>query len=113
MAEVLADFRTLQFYISSAPSEPQNAEETYTEGWETLRQCVLDGHHILECAADMRVPVAEGGDLEQTKAELRQYVFLFLEGTNRWILLLPLMLPLSLPIIFPIICNQIGCCRTN
>ncbi|KAG5957335.1 hypothetical protein E4U57_001849 [Claviceps arundinis] len=71
VAEVLADFRTLQFYISSAPSEPQNAEETYTEGWETLRQCVLDGHHILECAADMRVPVAEGGDLEQTKAELR------------------------------------------
>ncbi|KAG6110141.1 hypothetical protein E4U13_005492 [Claviceps humidiphila] len=71
VAEVLADFRTLQFYISSAPSEPQNAEDTYTEGWETLRQCVLDGHHILECAADMRVPVAEGGDLEQTKAELR------------------------------------------
>ncbi|KAG6003812.1 hypothetical protein E4U21_001666 [Claviceps maximensis] len=72
VAEVLADFRTLQYYITSAPTEPENADDYYTEGWKTLRQCAIDGHHILECASDTRVPVAEGGELEQMKAELKQ-----------------------------------------
>ncbi|KAG5953534.1 hypothetical protein E4U53_005124 [Claviceps sorghi] len=74
VAEILSDFRTLQYYIASAPTEPENAEDYYSEGWQTLRQCAMDGHHILECASDTRVPVAEGGELEQTKAELKQYV---------------------------------------
>ncbi|OAQ70685.2 hypothetical protein VFPPC_03120 [Pochonia chlamydosporia 170] len=72
VAEILSDFRTLQYYITSAPSDPENAEDYYTEGWNALRQCAFDGHHILECAADTRVPVAEGGEEEQTKAELKQ-----------------------------------------
>lgn len=76
MAEILADFRTLQYYIAAAPAEPENAEDYYTEGWAALRQCAIDGHHILECAADTRVPVTQGGEEEQTKAELKQCVFL-------------------------------------
>ncbi|KJZ78749.1 hypothetical protein HIM_02140 [Hirsutella minnesotensis 3608] len=72
VAEILADFRTLQYYIAAAPAEPDNSEDYYTEGWVALRQCAIDGHHILECAADTRVPVTQGGAQEQTKAELKQ-----------------------------------------
>ncbi|KAJ6440491.1 hypothetical protein O9K51_06281 [Purpureocillium lavendulum] len=72
VAEILSDFRTLQFYIAGAPAESDNAEDYYTEGWAAMRQCAIDGHHILECAADTRVPVTQGGEEEQTKAELKQ-----------------------------------------
>jgi len=74
VAEILADFRTLQYYIANAPAESDNAEDYYTEGWAAMRQCAIDGHHILECAADTRVPVTHGGEEEQTKAELKQCV---------------------------------------
>ncbi|KAF7563022.1 hypothetical protein G7046_g1114 [Stylonectria norvegica] len=72
VAEVLSDFRTLQYYIAAAPVDPENAEDYYTEGWAALRQCSLDGQYILECAADTTVPSGLGGEHEQTKAELKQ-----------------------------------------
>ncbi|KAI1438488.1 hypothetical protein GGR50DRAFT_691350 [Xylaria sp. CBS 124048] len=71
VAEVLADFRTLQYYIAAAPTEPLNTEDYYTEGWAALRQCALDGQHILNCAADVTVPHANDEE-EQSKAELKQ-----------------------------------------
>lgn len=73
VAEVLSDFRTLQYHIAAAPTEPPNVEDYYTEGWAALRQCALDGLHILECGADTSVP-EEDGEAEQEKAELKQYV---------------------------------------
>ncbi|RCI12150.1 hypothetical protein L249_0960 [Ophiocordyceps polyrhachis-furcata BCC 54312] len=72
VAEILADFRTLQLYIVSAPDEPQNAADSQTAGWTALRQSAVDGHHILDCVADTSVPVTQGGELEQNKAELKQ-----------------------------------------
>ncbi|KAI1845133.1 hypothetical protein JX265_002782 [Neoarthrinium moseri] len=72
VAEVLEDFRTLQYYIAAAPSEPYNSEDFYTEGWAALRQCAMDGQHILNCAADTTVPETSGGEDEQQKAELKQ-----------------------------------------
>ncbi|KAH6652897.1 hypothetical protein BKA67DRAFT_536606 [Truncatella angustata] len=72
VAEILSDFRTLQYYIAAAPSEPPNTEDYYTEGWAALRQCALDGQHILNCAADTSVPETSGGEDEQIKAELKQ-----------------------------------------
>ena len=72
VAEVLADFRTLQYYIAAVPTESANVDDYYTEGWAALRQCALDGQQILECAADITVPQASGGPEEQAKAELRQ-----------------------------------------
>ncbi|KAI0206751.1 hypothetical protein F4808DRAFT_5547 [Astrocystis sublimbata] len=72
VAEVLSDFRTLQYYIAAAPTEPPHNEDYYTEGWAALRQCALDGQHILNCAADVTVPQARGGEDEQAKAELKQ-----------------------------------------
>ncbi|KAI0151271.1 hypothetical protein BJ166DRAFT_386744 [Pestalotiopsis sp. NC0098] len=71
-AEILSDFRTLQYYIAAVPSEPPNVEDYYTEGWAALRQCSLDGQHILNCAADTSVPETTGGEEEQMKAELKQ-----------------------------------------
>ncbi|KAF2967635.1 hypothetical protein GQX73_g5925 [Xylaria multiplex] len=71
VAEVLSDFRTLQYYIAAAPTDPQHTEDYYTEGWAALRQCALDGQHILNCAADVTVPQARGEE-EQAKAELKQ-----------------------------------------
>ncbi|KAI0143876.1 hypothetical protein K449DRAFT_418152 [Hypoxylon sp. EC38] len=72
VAEVLSDFRTLQYYIAAAPVDPPNADDYYTEGWAALRQCAIDGQHILNCAADVTVPQANGGEAEQAKAELKQ-----------------------------------------
>ncbi|KAH8879070.1 hypothetical protein GQ53DRAFT_800382 [Thozetella sp. PMI_491] len=72
VAEVLGDFRTLQYYIAAAPTHPDNMDDYYAEGWRVLRQCALDGQHILDCAADITVPQTSGGPEEQAKAELKQ-----------------------------------------
>jgi hypothetical protein len=74
VAEVLSDFRTLQYYIAAAPVNPDNLDDYYTEGWAALRQCELDGQHILNCGADISVPQSSGGPDEQAKAELKQSV---------------------------------------
>lgn len=74
MAELLSDFRSLQYYITAAPCNPPNMDDYYTEGWAVLRQCALDGQHILNCAADITVPRTTGGPEEQAKAELKQCV---------------------------------------
>lgn len=71
VADVLSDFRTLQYYIAAAPTEPPNMEDYYSEGWAALRQCALDGQHILNCAADTSVPQGSNAQ-EQEKAELKQ-----------------------------------------
>lgn len=72
VAEVLSDFQNIQYYIAAAPVDPLNMDDYYTEGWAALRQCNLDGQHILNCGADTSVPQARGGPEEQTKAELQQ-----------------------------------------
>ncbi|KAL1902724.1 hypothetical protein Sste5346_001167 [Sporothrix stenoceras] len=72
VAEVLADFTTLQFYIAAAPVDPPIQEDYYTEGWRALRQCAVDGQHILNTGADTHVPITKGGHEEQSKAELQQ-----------------------------------------
>ncbi|RYP40644.1 hypothetical protein DL767_001502 [Monosporascus sp. MG133] len=72
VAQVLSDFRTLQYYIAAAPVDPTNPDDYYTEGWAALRQCALDGQHILNVSADVTVPQAAGGEDEQARAELQQ-----------------------------------------
>jgi len=77
VADLLSDFRTLQYWIAAAPVDSYDQDDYYTEGWAALRQCSFDGQHILNCAAETRVPRVRGGPEEQAKAELQQYVFLF------------------------------------
>ncbi|KAH8820957.1 hypothetical protein F5884DRAFT_816620 [Xylogone sp. PMI_703] len=72
VADLLADFQNLQFYIASAPNTPPDQDDYYTDGWTTLRQCYYDGQHILNCAEDIQVPAVRGGAEEQKKAELEQ-----------------------------------------
>lgn len=73
VAEVLEDFRVVQYYIAAVPSEPENPEDYYLDGYAVLRQCAIDGQHILNCAADTSVPSASSEE-EQMKAELKQWV---------------------------------------
>lgn len=75
VADLLSDFRNLQLYIAEVPVDPENQDDYYTEGWAALRQCSIDGQHILNCAAETRVPRVRGGPEEQDKAELQQYVY--------------------------------------
>jgi hypothetical protein len=72
VADLLSDFRTLQYWIAAAPVDPEDQDDYYTEGWAALRQCSIDGQHILNCAAETRVPRVRGGPEEQEKAELQQ-----------------------------------------
>lgn len=75
VADLLSDFRTLQYYIAAVAVDPEDQDDYYTEGWAALRQCSIDGQHILNCAAETRVPRVRGGPEEQAKAELQQYVY--------------------------------------
>lgn len=74
VGDLLSDFRTLQYYIAAAPVNPSNMDDYYTEGWAALRQCSLDGQHILDCATELRPPSATGGEKEQEKAQLAMFV---------------------------------------
>lgn len=72
VADLLSDFRSLQHSIASISSSPPHPDDHYTEGYAALRQCSIDGQHILNVAAETRVPSSRGGPLEQEKAELTQ-----------------------------------------
>jgi len=66
ISEVFSDFISLQHLIASAPIEPSPSETCYPKGWLVLRQSLLDGRHVLECAADTTVPS------EQNKEDLKR-----------------------------------------
>ncbi|EPE27780.1 hypothetical protein GLAREA_04571 [Glarea lozoyensis ATCC 20868] len=72
VADLLSDFRTLQYYIAGVSTEPLHQDDYYCEGWAALRQCSIDGQHVLNSAAETRVPRVRGGPEEQAKAELQQ-----------------------------------------
>lgn len=72
MADLISDFHTLQRWIADVPVDPENQDDYHTEGWAALRQCSIDGQHILNCAAETRVPRVRGGPEEQEKAQLQQ-----------------------------------------
>jgi hypothetical protein len=71
VGELLEDFRVLQHWIAATPSDPPHPDDYYTEGWAQLRQCALDGQHILNYGYDINVPRARTVE-EQNKAELQQ-----------------------------------------
>ena len=64
----------LQYYIAAAPVSPPNQDDYYTEGWAALRQCSIDGQHILDTAMELRPPSGSLGEEEQEKAQLQMYV---------------------------------------
>ncbi|KAM3445314.1 hypothetical protein MY3296_010215, partial [Beauveria thailandica] len=70
VAEVLSDFRDLQYYITSANTNAPSQTEYYTPAWNLLRQCLADGKFILDCSADVSLPVGRN-EHEQKKLELQ------------------------------------------
>lgn len=69
VAEIMGDFRNLQYYLSQLRATP-TAEEYYLEGYSLLRQCAAEAQSILETpfAASSGAP---GGDPEREKLQLR------------------------------------------
>ncbi|KAK8140684.1 hypothetical protein G3M48_002701, partial [Beauveria asiatica] len=70
VAEVLSDFRDLQYCITSANTNAPSQTEYYTPAWNLLRQCLADGKFILDCSADISLPVGRN-EHEQKKLELQ------------------------------------------
>ncbi|KAF1734335.1 hypothetical protein CRV24_005873 [Beauveria bassiana] len=71
VAEVLSDFRDLQYRITSANTNCPSQTEYYTPAWNMLRQCLADAKFILDCSADVSLPVGRN-EHEQKKLELQQ-----------------------------------------
>ncbi|KGQ11558.1 hypothetical protein BBAD15_g2701 [Beauveria bassiana D1-5] len=70
VAEVLSDFRDLQYRITSANTNCPSQTEYYTPAWNMLRQCLADAKFILDCSADVSLPVGRN-EHEQKKLELQ------------------------------------------
>jgi hypothetical protein len=69
VAEIMTDFRNLQYYLNQLRANP-TAEEYYLEGYSLLRQCTLEAQAILQnpFSASTSSP---GGDAEREKQQLR------------------------------------------
>ncbi|TQV92879.1 hypothetical protein V2A60_003816 [Cordyceps javanica] len=74
VAEVLSDFRNLQHCIASINTNAPCQADYFTPAWDLLRQCAADGQFILDCSADVSLPVGRN-EHEQKKLEL-QHVLL-------------------------------------
>jgi len=72
IAEIMNDFRTLQYYISQTKANPTRQEEYYEEGYVVLRQCVADGQAVLSSNFSAGDPVASGASGEREKAQLQR-----------------------------------------
>ncbi|KAF2249987.1 hypothetical protein BU26DRAFT_530508 [Trematosphaeria pertusa] len=72
VAEIMSDFRNLQYYLSQLRATP-TAEEYYLEGYSLLRQCTSEAQAILQSpfAASSSGP---GGDTEREKQQLRAII---------------------------------------
>jgi hypothetical protein len=69
VAEIMSDFRNLQYYIAQIRATP-TAEEYYLEGYTLLRQCAADAQAILS-APFAAATTSPGGNPEREKAQLR------------------------------------------
>ncbi|KAF2119437.1 hypothetical protein BDV96DRAFT_610453 [Lophiotrema nucula] len=69
VAEIMTDFRNLQYYLSQLRATP-TAEEYYLEGYSLLRQCSTEAQQILE-APFSAGRTSPNGDPEREKAQLK------------------------------------------
>ncbi|KAF2503371.1 hypothetical protein BU16DRAFT_38529 [Lophium mytilinum] len=72
VAEIMSDFRNLQYYIAQIRATP-TAEEYYLEGYALLRQCATEAQAVLSApfAASTTSP---DGNPEREKAQLRSII---------------------------------------
>ncbi|ORY14088.1 hypothetical protein BCR34DRAFT_480055 [Clohesyomyces aquaticus] len=69
IAEIMTDFRNLQYYLNQLRATP-TAEEYYLEGYSLLRQCTAEAHAILDAPFSAGT-TSPDGDPEREKAQLR------------------------------------------
>ncbi|KAJ4299441.1 hypothetical protein N0V90_004686 [Kalmusia sp. IMI 367209] len=72
IAEIMSDFRNLQYYLSQLRASP-TAEEYYLEGYSLLRQCTSEAQAILSTPF-AATSGATGGDPEREKQQLRSII---------------------------------------
>ncbi|KAF2186228.1 hypothetical protein K469DRAFT_687224 [Zopfia rhizophila CBS 207.26] len=72
VAEIMTDFRNLQYYLSQLRVTP-TAEEYYLEGYSLLRQCTSEAQAILD-APFSAATTSPGGDAEREKAQLKSII---------------------------------------
>jgi hypothetical protein len=69
IAEIMTDFRNLQYYLVQLRPSP-TAEEYYLEGYSLLRQCIEEAQSILAKPFAATSSPSEG-DVEKQKQQLR------------------------------------------
>ena len=72
IAEIMNDFRTLQYYISQTKANPTRPEDYYEEGYMVLRQCISDGQAVLSSNFNAGDSTSSGANGEQEKAQLQR-----------------------------------------
>ncbi|KAF2643654.1 hypothetical protein P280DRAFT_214014 [Massarina eburnea CBS 473.64] len=72
VAEIMNDFRNLQYYLAQVRASP-TAEEYYLEGYSLIRQCTAEAQSILNTpfSASSGAP---GGDPEREKLQLKHII---------------------------------------
>ncbi|KAF2794021.1 hypothetical protein K505DRAFT_349569 [Melanomma pulvis-pyrius CBS 109.77] len=71
IAEIMTDFRNLQYYLSQLRATP-TAEEYYLEGYSLLRQCTTEAQTILE--TPFAATAGTGGNADQEKQQLKSII---------------------------------------
>jgi hypothetical protein len=72
VAEIIGDFRNLQYYLSALQVSP-NATAEPLDGYSLLRACIADGRATL-ASAYTHASIPPRGDAESEKAQLKLYV---------------------------------------
>ncbi|KAF2197391.1 hypothetical protein GQ43DRAFT_451735 [Delitschia confertaspora ATCC 74209] len=73
VAEIMTDFRNLQYYLSQLSASP-TAEEYYLEGYALLRQCTDEARQILAAPFAGSTASSPSGNPEQEKVQLRRII---------------------------------------
>ena len=69
VAEIMSDYRNLQYYLAQLQATPA-PEEFYLEGYALLRQCIAEAQALLNTPFQAAAP-APGGNPERQKQQLR------------------------------------------
>jgi hypothetical protein len=73
VAEIMTDFRNLQYYLATLQANPP-PEDYYLEGYSLLRACVAEGQTVLTSSYH-HTSQNPSGNVETEKAQLLLYVF--------------------------------------
>jgi hypothetical protein len=73
VAEIMADFRNLQYYIAQIQVSPE-PEDYYLEGYTLLRACITEAQAILASPYAYGSASHPQGELETEKTQLQAYV---------------------------------------